>query len=141
MQKYTSEADCFAPLTEKDFRLLEDLCHRVMGKPLPYKITKSTEVFKMVRLVSFSKNKHLILTQVSAKISDYRTQFRIQGDSNAKDLFNVFFNDDPNAVQDEQKRVEFGLYYCKEDEYKFQFKGSERPVVCQMPFSFSILCS
>jgi hypothetical protein len=36
------------------------------------------------------------------------------------------------AIQDRQKRVEFGLYYCMEDEYKFQFRGSERPVVCQM---------
>jgi len=82
-------------------------------------------------------------TQVSAKLSDYRTQFRIQGDNNARDLFNVYFNGDANTVQDEQKRVEFGLYYCMEDEYKFQFKGSERPVVCQMlPFCSSIiLCS
>jgi hypothetical protein len=35
-------------LTEKDFRLLEDLYHRVMGRPLPYKLTKSSEIVKMV---------------------------------------------------------------------------------------------
>ena len=71
--------------------------------------------------------------QVSAKLSDYRTQFRIQGDSNARDLFNVYFKGDANTVQDEEKHKEFGFYYCKEDEYKFQFRGSERPVVCHMP--------
>jgi hypothetical protein len=49
MQKYTSQNDCFAPLTEKDFRLLEDLCHRVMGKPLPYRLTKTSDVIKTVR--------------------------------------------------------------------------------------------
>jgi hypothetical protein len=48
MQKYTSQNDCFAPLTEKDFRLLEDLWHRVMGRPLPYKLTKNSEVVRMV---------------------------------------------------------------------------------------------
>lgn len=47
-QKYTSQADCFAPLLEKDFRLLEDLCHRVMGKPLPFKLTKNSEAIKLV---------------------------------------------------------------------------------------------
>lgn len=78
-------------------------------------------------------------TQVSAKLSDYRTQFRIQGDNNARDLLNVYFDDDANAIQEHQKRVEFGLYYCREDEYKFQFRGSERPVVCQMPFCFTVL--
>jgi hypothetical protein len=49
LQKYTSENDCFAPLTEKDFRLLEDLCQRVMGRPLSYKLTKASEIIKMVR--------------------------------------------------------------------------------------------
>ena len=48
IQKYTSEVDCFAPLTEKDFRLLEDLYHHVMGRPLPYKLMKSSEFVKMV---------------------------------------------------------------------------------------------
>ena len=48
MQKYTSETDCFAPLTDKHFRLLEDLYHRVMGKPLPYELTKNSEIVKMV---------------------------------------------------------------------------------------------
>ena len=48
MQKYTSGIDCFAPLTDKDFRLLKDLCHRVMGKPLPYELTKNLEIVKMV---------------------------------------------------------------------------------------------
>jgi hypothetical protein len=48
MQKYTSQNDCFAPLTEKDFRLLEDLWHRTLGRPLPYKLTKNSEVVKMV---------------------------------------------------------------------------------------------
>jgi hypothetical protein len=28
--------------------------------------------------------------------------------------------------------MDFGLYYCMEDEYKFQFKGSDRPVVRRM---------
>jgi hypothetical protein len=32
--------------------------------------------------------------------------------------------------------MEFGLYYCMEDEYKFQFKGSDRPVVRQILFMF-----
>jgi hypothetical protein len=65
-------------------------------------------------------------------LSDYRTQFRIQGDNNAKNLSNVYFDGDMKANEDREKRMEFGLYYCMEDEYKFQFKGSERPVVCQM---------
>ena len=56
MQRYTSQVDCFAPLTEKDFRLLENLCHRVMGRPLLYKLTKDSEVVKTVSsLVSSSK--------------------------------------------------------------------------------------
>jgi hypothetical protein len=67
--------------------------------------------------------------QISTKLSDYRTQFRIQADNNARVLFNVYFDDEANAIQDQQKRMDFGLYYCMEDEYKFQFKGSERPVV------------
>jgi hypothetical protein len=74
--------------------------------------------------------------QVSAKLSDYRTQFRIQGDNNARDLLSVYFGGDKSAVQDEEKRIEFGLYYCKEDEFKFQFRGSDRHVVCQMPYCF-----
>ena len=48
MQKYTSKADCFAPLTEKDFQVLEDLYHCVMGGLLPYKLTKNSEVVRMV---------------------------------------------------------------------------------------------
>ena len=28
--------------------------------------------------------------------------------------------------------MEFSRYYCMEGEYKFQFKGSEWPMVCQM---------
>ena len=48
MQKYTSEADCFTPLIEKDFWLLKDLYHHVMGGPLPYKLTKNSEVARMV---------------------------------------------------------------------------------------------
>jgi hypothetical protein len=66
------------------------------------------------------------------KLSDYRTQFRIQGNNNAKTLFNEYFDGDADAIQDKQKCMEFGLYYCMEDEYKFQFKGSERPVVRRM---------
>lgn len=79
-------------------------------------------------------------TQVSSKLSDYRTQFRIQGDNNARDLLRVYFNDDTSAVQDKEKRMEFGLHYCKEDEYKFQFKGSDQPV-CQVPYYCFIFCS
>lgn len=56
----------------------------------------------------------------------------MQGENNAKTLLNVYFDGDTDAIKDKQKRTEFGLYYCMEDEYKFQFKGSERPVVCQM---------
>ena len=67
---------------------------------------------------------------ISTKLSNYRTQLRIQGDNNAKNLWNVYFEGDTDAIQDRQKCMEFGLYYCMEDEYKFQFKGSERPVVC-----------
>lgn len=53
MQKYTSQIDCFAPLTVKDFKVLEDLCHRVMGRPLLYKLTKDSEVVKMVQFYNF----------------------------------------------------------------------------------------
>jgi hypothetical protein len=74
-------------------------------------------------------------TQVSAKLSDYRTQFRIQGDNNARDLLRVYFDGDMSAVQDKERRIEFGRYYCKEDEYKFQFKGIDH-VVCQGPYCF-----
>ena len=83
-----------------------------------------------------------MLAYISTKLSDYCTQFRIQGDNNAKTLLNVYFGDDTDAIQDKQKCMEFGLYYCMEDEYKFQFKGSERPVVCQMLIFCStiILC-
>ena len=31
--------------------------------------------------------------------------------------------------------MEFGLYYCKDEEFKFQFKGSERPVVRPILFT------
>jgi hypothetical protein len=71
-------------------------------------------------------------------LSDYRTQFRIQGDNNARILSSVYFHGDINAIQDGEKRMEFGLYYCMEGEYKIQFRGSERPVVCQM-LSYLIL--
>jgi len=82
---------------------------------------------------SFSRTR-IRCPQISAKLSDYRTQFRIQGDNNARELLNVYFGGDTSAIQDKQKCIEFGLYYCKEDEYKFQFKGSDRRVVCQMPY-------
>ena len=143
MQKYTSEIDCFTPLTDKDFWLLEDLYHCVIGRPLPYKLTKNSEVVKMVSSGCFLQNEDLMPAQISAKLSDYCTQFRIQGENNAKTLLNVYFDGDTAAIQDKQKCMEFGLYYCMEDEYKFQFKGSEQPVVCQMLlFWFSILlCS
>jgi hypothetical protein len=48
IQKYAAQNDCFAPLTEKDFRLLEDLFHRVTGRPLPCRLTKNSDVVKMV---------------------------------------------------------------------------------------------
>ena len=57
-------------------------------------------------------------------------------DNNAKNLLNVYFNSDTSAIQNKEKHMEFSLYYCMEDEYKFQFKGSDRPVVRQMLFMF-----
>ena len=67
---------------------------------------------------------------ISAKLSNYHTQLRIQGDNNAKNLLNVYFKGDMDVIQDRQKHMDFSLYYCMEDKYKFQFKGSEWPVVC-----------
>lgn len=75
--------------------------------------------------------------QISAKLSDYRTQFRSQGDSKARELFNTYVNGDANGIRDLEKRVEFGHYYCKGGEFKFQFKGSERPIVRHTLFLFS----
>ena len=74
-------------------------------------------------------------------MSNYQSQFRIQGENIAKNLSYVYFNGDANAIQDSQKHTEFGDHYCMEDKYKFQFRGSEQPVVCQTLFVFILVTS
>ena len=48
LYRNTSQNDCFVPLREEDFKLLHDLFHHMIEKPLPYKLTKNPEIIKMV---------------------------------------------------------------------------------------------
>lgn len=130
---YMAEAaDPWRALSPKDFEILGDLCLRACGEPLGYKVDENSEIAKLVCLIIYHYIFMLMLIQTKTRLYELRNRMAAVGQDATKAKFVKQLG--RAALEDQEKRIQFGLEWCRDGEFKFIYSGydngvSEFPIV------------
>jgi hypothetical protein len=66
-----------------------------------------------------------LIIQLQDRLSDYRNQIKAKAEQVVVERFKKLHSDDVNAIQDREKRIQFGTEWCNATakDYKFIWQG------------------
>ena len=116
------------PLTPKDFDFLGELYLRACGEPLGHKITEKDEIVKLVCKAVFQYYIFvlMLIVQTRTRLYDLRNKIATQAQDATKAKFVTQHG--KAALEDREKRISFGLEWCKDGEFKFVYSGFDNGV-------------
>jgi hypothetical protein len=98
-----------------------------IGEKYPHNIDKNTDAYHKVSHYHFFT--HLLtLFQAKARLCDLRNRMKNRSDQVTFDEFRNWVGNNEEAMKDQNKRIAFGIDYCKPKEWKFVWKAFDREV-------------